>query len=160
MIEHRTDRVTKQTEQTEQLLREIHYQLVRLSRHELLDLRITPPRFHVLHYIVRHAPTDMGSMHTRMHVSKSSLTSLVDGLVEEGLILRDRSEEDRRRVVLRPTPAGVDLLDRLRRSRCAHLKDALEQLDARSADCLTQSLELIFQRLQQLTETETETEAP
>ena len=155
MIEHRIDR---RTEQTEQLLREVHYQLVRLSRHELMNLRITPPRFHVLHYIVRHAPTDMGSMHTRMHVGKSSLTSLVDGLVEEGLIHRDRSEEDRRRVVLRPTQAGIELLERLRRSRCAHLKQALEQLDDRSADCLARSLEHIFEQLQR--QTETEMEAP
>jgi MarR family transcriptional regulator, organic hydroperoxide resistance regulator len=145
MIEHRID---LRTEQTEQFLREIHYQLIRLSRHELANLRMTPPRFHALHYIVRHAPTDMGSMHMRMHVSKSSLTSLVDGLVDDGLIRRDRSEEDRRRVVLRPTQAGIELLERLRRSRCAHLQQALEQVDDASADCLARSLEQIFQRLQ------------
>ncbi len=151
MIEHRTER---RTEQTEQLLREVHYQLIRLSRHELMNQRMTPPRFHALHDIVRNAPTDMGSMHMRMHVSKSSLTSLVDGLVDDGLIRRDRSEDDRRRVVLNPTPAGVELLERLRRSRCAHLSQAFDNVDDESAECLARSLGRILEHLQQQTERE------
>ncbi len=151
MIENRTD---EHAERIEQLLRDVHYQLIRLSRHELRDEGITPPRFHALYFVVRHGPVDMGTMHTQMHLSKSSLTSLVDGLVDDGLLRRERSPADRRRVVLNPTEAGVELLERLRLRRCRHLHGALDRLEARSAQCVADSLHLIVEELRKRTETE------
>ena len=148
------DRIDEHAERIEQLLRDVHYQLIRLSRHELRDEGITPPRFHTLYFIVRHGPIDMGTMHTQMHLSRSSLTSLVDGLVDDRLIRRERSSEDRRRVVLHPTQAGVELLERLRLTRCRHLQRALDRLEARSAECVVDSLQLIVEELRKRTETE------
>lgn len=151
MIENRID---EHAERIEQLLRDVHYQLIRLSRHELRDEGITPPRFHTLYFVVRNGPVDMGTMHTQMHLSKSSLTSLVDGLVDDGLLRRERSPDDRRRVVLNPTKAGVELLERLRLTRCRHLQNALDRLEAPSAQCVADSLHLIVDELGQRTETE------
>ena len=149
------NRIDQQAERVEQLLREVHYQLIRVSRSELLNRRMTPPRFHALFYIVRHAPTDMGTMHTHMHLGRSSLTSLVDGLVDDGLIQRERSPDDRRRVVLTPTGAGIDLLEQLRRTRCAHLHGALQGLAHRNVNHLAEALQHVFDHLQGCSEKET-----
>lgn len=113
----------------DRLLRDVHYNLLRLSRHEFRDSGLTPPRYHVLAHVVRHGEMDMGTLHSAMHVTKSTVTSLVDGLVDEGLLERDRGEIDRRRVVLRATPEGTALLDALRQARCAHLAEALATID-------------------------------
>jgi DNA-binding MarR family transcriptional regulator len=62
------------------------------------------------------------------------ITRLADRLAEAGLLTRDRKVRDRRVVVLRITPAGLDLLNRLdgetvalHRRQLAHLGD--ERLD-------------------------------
>jgi len=139
---------TARTESAEQLLREIHYDLVRLSRQELIEQGMTPPRFHLLHHVVRHAPIDMGTIHRSMHLSRSSLTSLVDGLVDDGLIARARDPEDRRRVVIEPTESGLALLERLRQSRCARLGAAMAQMDSRAVASLVASLEHLARALE------------
>lgn len=135
-------------EQMEQLLRDIHYELIRLSRPELQELRMTPPRFHTLHHIVRHSPITMGELHRVMHLSKSSLTSLVDGLVADGLITRERAPDDRRRIVITPTAAGAALLERMRRSRCAHLDDALQAAGVEDTSRLVGTLHELHTTLQ------------
>lgn len=133
-------RIDEQAESAERLLREIHYQLVRLSRHQIQERGMSPPRFHLLHHVVGHAPIDMGTLHAHLHLSRSSLTSLVDGLVDDGLLSRSRSPEDRRRVVLEPTGSGMNLLDQLRRTRCARLRKTLVDLDHPTAEAFARAL--------------------
>ncbi|MFW6313687.1 MAG: MarR family winged helix-turn-helix transcriptional regulator [Spirochaetota bacterium] len=137
-----------QIESAERLLREIHYELARLSRQELIEEGMTPPRFHLLHHVVRHAPIDMGAIHRSMHLSRSSLTSLVDGLVEDRLIARTRDPHDRRRVVIEPTASGLALLERLRESRCARLEEAMEEMDEHTVSRLIASLEHLARALE------------
>lgn len=138
----------RQTRDLERLIRAIHYQLIRLSRPALGDRGMTPPRFHLLYHVVEHAPVDMGGVHAKMHLSRSSLTSLVDGLVDEGLVERRRSEEDRRHVVLTPTRAGVDLVHNLWSERCNRLAPALAHVSDRRLDTLVATLESIESHLQ------------
>ena len=46
-------------------------------------------------------------------IAKATLTSVLVILVDRGLVRRDLHEHDRRRVVLRPTQAGMDLARRV-----------------------------------------------
>ena len=130
-------------ERLERLLLDMHYALIRLSRDQLRDLKMTPPRFHVLSRVVRQGPLDMGTLHDAMHVTKSTLTSVVDGLVGDGLIGRDRSPTDRRRVVLHPTEEGRRVLDTLRQIRCSHLEHALNTLPVNDIAVVERSLDAI-----------------
>ena len=137
----------EQAEQAEQLFRDVHYRLIRLSRHQLMQHRMSPPRFHLLHHIVRDAPVTMGAVHAHMHLSRSSLTSLVDGLVEDGLISRSRAPDDRRRVVLVPTRAGLELLEDLRMTRSDCLRRAFAGLDRGTIESFTRSLKHVADAL-------------
>jgi DNA-binding MarR family transcriptional regulator len=142
-IEMNGSRNTSIPDQLDRLLRDVHYNLLRLSRHELRESGLTPPRYHVLSHIVRHGEMDMGTLHKSMPVTRSTVTSLVDGLVEEQLLERHRSEEDRRRVVLRPTAKGAELLEVLRLARCAHLREALEDVDAHNQTVTRDTLKAV-----------------
>ena len=130
-------------------LREVHYNLLRLSRNALRDKGLTPPRYHVLSHVVRHGEMDMGTLHKAMPVTKSSVTSLVDGLVEDELLSRDRSNKDRRRVVLRATERGEALLESLRAARCSHLNAALQDIEPGDQSVTRDTLEKLANRLTQ-----------
>jgi DNA-binding MarR family transcriptional regulator len=47
-------------------------------------------------------------------ITPTTVTQMVDPMVEHGLVERRRSEEDRRLVFVRLTPAGRELVDRKR----------------------------------------------
>ncbi len=138
----------------DRLLRGVHYNLIRLSRHELRELKMTPPRYHVLSHVLRNDPIDMGTLHRAMHVTRSTLTSLVDSLVDDGLLARERHPDDRRRVVLRGTEHGVSALETLRRVRCEHLAAALGTVDAKRIKTTEKTLESIVSLLEQKNEGE------
>lgn len=57
--------------------------------------------------------------------SPSTLTGIVDRLIERGLVERRRDEGDRRRVRVHPTPAGRELLRGIRLARRQNLAEAL-----------------------------------
>jgi MarR family transcriptional repressor of emrRAB len=61
----------------------------------------------------------------------ANITRLTNELCEKGLIERTASEDDRRKLVLTLTPAGLALIDRFLPSICALLDDQTEGLMAR-----------------------------
>lgn len=61
----------------------------------------------------------------------ANITRLTNELCEKGLIERAASEDDRRKLILSLTPAGLVLIERLLPSICALLQDQTEGLTAR-----------------------------
>src|SRR5262245_55512435 len=57
----------------------------------------------------------------RCQVQAQTLSRIIDGLERDGYIARQRDDKDRRRVLVHPTPAGEDLLERARRLASARL---------------------------------------
>jgi DNA-binding MarR family transcriptional regulator len=89
----------------------------RLSRGPAQLLRehdLSPAPYNVLR-ILRGAPDGLlcGEIAARMVTREPDLTRLLDRLEKRGLIGRCREEEDRRRVLVRITPAGLHLLSEL-----------------------------------------------
>ncbi|MBP1474288.1 MarR family transcriptional regulator [Frateuria sp. MAH-13] len=61
----------------------------------------------------------------------ANITRLTNELCEKGLIERAASEDDRRKLILSLTPAGLVLIERLLPSICVLLQDQTEGLTAR-----------------------------
>jgi DNA-binding MarR family transcriptional regulator len=57
----------------------------------------------------RSGPATMGSLAEKLSSSMSALTAIIDRLVVQGIVVRERSEEDRRIVRIGLTPKGVAL---------------------------------------------------
>ncbi len=85
-------------------------QRVRAGLREEFD--VTLPRFDVLAQLYR-APEglSMGELSDRLMVSNGNVTGLVDRLVEEGLVLRVPSPQDRRQSRVTLAPAGKRSFD-------------------------------------------------
>ncbi|MGA7525388.1 MAG: MarR family transcriptional regulator [Acidobacteriaceae bacterium] len=89
----------------------------RLSRGPAQLLRehdLSPAPYNVLR-ILRGAPDGLlcGEIAGRMVTREPDITRLLDRLEKRGLIGRCREDEDRRRVLVRITPAGLALLSQL-----------------------------------------------
>jgi DNA-binding MarR family transcriptional regulator len=76
----------------------------------------------------------------RTHTHQSSVSVVVARLVARGLVRRDTSEQDRRRVTLRLTPAGRALLRRAPATAQERLVEALGAMPARPRRQLAQGL--------------------
>jgi DNA-binding MarR family transcriptional regulator len=76
------------------------------------------------------APTGVshGEIARGLGVGMSTVTGIVDRLVEHGLVERHTAPEDRRQSRVRITPAGEDLLDRLWASRAESLGHLIAEL--------------------------------
>lgn len=72
-----------------------------LARHDL-----TEHQFRALAF-VRDGDPSLAEMSLRLVMKRPNLTTLIDGLEERGLVVRRRRADDRRRVELALTPAGL-----------------------------------------------------
>lgn len=79
----------------------------------------------------------------RMIERTPGVTRLLDGLERKGLVRRERSEEDRRTVLCRITPAGVRLLSELDSPVARSDLSAVEDLE----DGETETLERLLERV-------------
>lgn len=132
----------------EEALRGTNYLLNFLTRNFLRQEGLTLPRFWALLYLARNKTTTMGELQERLLISPGSVTALVDGLVAEGLVTRQRSEEDRRVVMLSLSPAGAAVLEKVMSFRHALVREAFA-LDA-AADAALELLEEGQRRLEEM----------
>ena len=79
----------------------------------------------------------MGELADRLLLSRSGITRLVDRLVRQGLIERERCEDDGRGYYARLTPLGVDALSHTRPAHLAGVRrHFLDRLDPGQIDAL------------------------
>lgn len=117
----------------EETLRRINYLLNHMTRSAFCKEGITLPRFWALLYLSRQEWTSMGELQAHLLTSPGSVTTLIDGLVSEGLVVRQRSDEDRRLVLLALTPSGAGVLERVITYRRVLLHKALEEVTGGNA---------------------------
>lgn len=81
-----------------------------------------------------------GEIARALGVGVSTVTGIVDRLVEHGLVERHADPDDRRLSRVRATQAGVDLLDRLWTSRIERLNQLLDELGPEERAAFTSAL--------------------
>jgi DNA-binding MarR family transcriptional regulator len=101
--------------------------LLELGRIDQANGPLTLSQFFALLAAQRHdAGCTMGDLAAETLLPPSTATSVVNRLVELGLVERLRDEDgDRRQVLVRPTPEGEALLRRVRRARREDVAQAL-----------------------------------
>ena len=92
----------------------------------LRDDTLSQGEAHILALLATAAPATVAELHRGLAHKRSTLTSILDRLVERGLITRAVGEQDRRTFVITPTARGKTVASRVKR----HLRD-LERAVAR-----------------------------
>jgi DNA-binding MarR family transcriptional regulator len=77
------------------------------------DARLTSPQFAVLDVLANQGSVDQITLGRAAGIDRSTTADLVNRLVERGLVERRRSRADARRNLVRLSPAGRELHDRL-----------------------------------------------
>ena len=76
------------------------------------SLGLTVQRYRAIGVIARLAPCTMSELADYSVVERTTMTRIIDQLVVEGLVERNSTTADRRKVLLTLTPAGQDLYGR------------------------------------------------
>ena len=118
-----------ETKEIDRLIRDIHKHLVQYTKGKLKDIGLTMPRFLVLWHIRKFQSVNMSFLHEKMYMANSTLTVIVDKLVEEELVKRYRNPEDRRIVLLELTANGEELLKEILDIRQDFLEKGLADIE-------------------------------
>lgn len=107
-------------DEREQIIAEI-FDLIRETQrrfhggmpHEWLDVEITMPQLKTLMVMFGKGKASMGELAGALGTGVSTVTGIVDRLVDQGLVAREESPHDRRVVIGRLTPRGLALVEHL-----------------------------------------------
>jgi len=101
----------------------------------------TLPRFDLMAQLQR-APKGMkmGELSRRMMVTNGNITGITDQLEKEGLVMRTKMETDRRSSVLKLTPQGRRIFNRMARAHESWVKGMFNDLPEAGRDALYQAL--------------------
>ena len=122
-------------------LRPALLRLARELRKETEGLGVTSRQVTLL-WLVREQPgLSLRELAAQERISAPALSGHVDRLEKAGLIERVRSDEDRRRVGLALTDAGLALLRRVRARRTSWLAERLEELEPEELAAIEAAIE-------------------
>ncbi len=103
-------------------------QFIRVEMRRSRGPGISIPQFRVLTYLNRTEGASLSAAADRVGLSLPAMSRLIDGLVERELVERDESLEDRRRITLRLTNLGKELVRTARAGARARLAEVLTSL--------------------------------
>ncbi|HYO41969.1 MAG TPA: MarR family transcriptional regulator [Candidatus Limnocylindrales bacterium] len=96
---------------------------------EFLEIDITMPQAKLLYLIGAAGELHMSEIVARLGVSLSTVSGLVDRVVDHGLATRREDPADRRQVVVGLTREGADFIDRFRELNARQMREMLAVLD-------------------------------
>jgi DNA-binding MarR family transcriptional regulator len=110
---------------------------------EFLEVGVTMSQAKVL-YLVQAAPSlRMSDLSARLGVSLSTVSGVVDRLVDQGLLNRWDDPADRRHVVLRITDAGATQLQLFRELNEGQIRALLSRIDAADLAVIGQAVDVL-----------------
>ncbi|MEK6720732.1 MAG: MarR family transcriptional regulator [Chloroflexota bacterium] len=80
----------------------------------ILDIGISMAQVKVLHAVAAAQGLHAGELATWVGTTPSTISGLVDRLVDQGLLARRDDPTDRRQVLITTTQAGLELIDKFR----------------------------------------------
>lgn len=146
--EEENKKLKKETRNIDKLIRDIHKHLVQYTKKHLKHNGLTIPRFSVLWHIKKSQPVNMSFLHKKMYMANSTLTIIVDKLVDKELVKRYRNPDDRRVVLLELTESGNKLLCKMLNIRQRFLQQAITELDSDKQQVLMELLGTILNNLE------------
>jgi DNA-binding MarR family transcriptional regulator len=100
---------------------------------ELSKEGVSFPQFFLLAYLSGGDYLTMSDIAKKMGHSTAAATGLVDHLEDLGYVERRHAEDDRRKIMVRITPKGVELVARMRGEIANNLADILAGMDENPA---------------------------
>jgi DNA-binding MarR family transcriptional regulator len=119
------------------------FRSIRKEMNTLFGEHLTSTEYHVLEKLHREGTLRISELAQHFDVSLSHITSLTDQLENKGMVVRKRSEQDRRAVELHITDAGRRQVDLLQRKKDEYFRKKFSSLSAEEIQTLTGLLKKI-----------------
>lgn len=97
---------------------------------------ITDSQLSILFALWKQGPQTLGSLSEHERVTPPSVNRTVNSLVDAGLVRRTGSPDDRRKVLLTATDAGIEVARETKRRRAAWLSTRLQKLNPQQRSIL------------------------
>lgn len=112
-----------------------------MRSHQSNDIKV--PMFRSLTYLERHPGVALLDLAGHLGLTSPSACKIVDGLVDHGLVMRQHSSSDRRKITLALTKEGQNVLDEARAHTQAQMAERLGALSAEQCRTVLQALEIL-----------------
>ena len=108
-----------------------------------VDIDLTLVQYRSLVFIAQHSKCTVSELADNLGVSHPTVTRLCDRLIEKGLIERDQSSNDRRRVELVLRPKALEALSKVTEHRRSDIREILKQIPRTQWSEIANALDLI-----------------
>ena len=112
-------------------------------RPDFLEIGVSMPQAKVLYLLLAAGEVHMSQLVTLLGVSLSTVSGLVERLVDQGLATRRDDPLDRRQVLVTATPAAATLLERFREFNRHQLLILLDRLSSDELVTVANAIELL-----------------
>ncbi|TFJ94386.1 MarR family winged helix-turn-helix transcriptional regulator [Lentibacillus salicampi] len=96
------------------LFREINAVFNQQLRKGFKDIDITPPQMMILHYLYKREECKVSDISGEFNLAPSTVSSILDRLEKQGLVVRERLKTDKRVVQILLSEKAVELKDSLK----------------------------------------------
>jgi DNA-binding MarR family transcriptional regulator len=94
-------------------LRELNQNFYQTTRKDAETCGVTQIQYLVLRLLKQYPLIGLNELSDLMHTGASTTSGVVDRLVQAGVILREKPPTDRRAIVLKLSPEGEELMERM-----------------------------------------------
>ena len=120
----------------ESLLRDISYWIKKKGRDALSSVRITLPQFQVLQLVYFGEAVNVKDLTHLTGLAASTVSEMVDRLVELTYITKTQNAIDKRQVILKCTKQGASIIRKVIRQRIQSVQEITGRMKPGSADYL------------------------
>jgi DNA-binding MarR family transcriptional regulator len=120
----------------------------------IFESTVTMAQLKVLMLLGSKPETRMSELASDLHLSLSTVSGLVEKLVESGLAIRRTDDVDRRQVLVALAPYGISFLDRFQELGKDTLRVLLEQLTVDELECVATAMSVLISAAARITEGE------
>lgn len=131
-------------EQFGDLVQRMYAQVRSESTEEWTELELTMPQLHTM-ALLSQGPQRMGVIAGRLSSSQSAATSMIDRLVDKGLVERVPDRDDRRVVACQLTAPGREEMERLWRISRLRIARIADHLTIEELRRVVEAMQLLYQ---------------
>lgn len=121
----------------------------RLTKEMARSKELTGPQLTVVKMLEQIGDLSLSELSERIRAQNSTVTGIIDRMVRENLVVRERSKEDRRVVYIRLTPKGRKLAEEIPIEPMEIFRKALQGLSASEMRDLMKILGKVAKRVRE-----------
>jgi DNA-binding MarR family transcriptional regulator len=116
-----------------------------MFKKETSGLNCTMSHMEIMHYLAEHGNSSMKDIAGHLRITPPSVTTLIDVMVENGLVNRENTAADRRTVRVTLTPKAIKLYKELQKKKTLLLTQLLKKITVEQKQQLSTIIKALIQ---------------